>query len=93
MVQTNQTRTEDSQSHGLLMGLVAAKFVCCGGLILLATGGLAGLGAWFSGIDLLPIGYIALAATVTVIALAWRHTVRRRDVRDRIRLELDGERE
>lgn len=75
------------------MGVMATKLVCCGGLILLATGGLAGLGAWFSGIGLLPVGGIALAATATVTALTWRLAVRRRDVRGRVGTGLDGERE
>lgn len=51
----------EGMSNGFLSGLIALKLVCCGGLILLATGSLAGLGAWFSGFGTAAAAGLVLA--------------------------------
>jgi len=69
--------TGDGKSNGFLFGLIAVKLVCCGGLILLATGGLAGPGAWFSGVSIVTAAGLALA--VFAILLLWRQIASRQD--------------
>lgn len=48
----------DNSGPGLGM-LIAAKIVCCSGLVLAATGALSGLGAWLAGGGYIWIGGIA----------------------------------
>ena len=47
---------------GTLAAIIVAKIVCCGGLILLATGAMSGLGAW-----LMDNGVIWLGAGGAVV--------------------------
>ena len=54
-----------------LTGLIIAKVICCGGLILLAgTGALAGLGGWFS--DNLWLVVVAVGLGVAALVLYLR---------------------
>ena len=46
-----------------LAALIVAKVICCAGLVLLATGALGGLGAWF-----MDDGVIWLGAGFAVVA-------------------------
>jgi len=69
--------TEEGMSKGFLSGLIALKLICCGGLILLATGGLAGLGAWFSGFS--TVAAVGLVLAVFAILLLWRQIASRHD--------------
>lgn len=71
----NDTRID--KSNGFLSGLIALKLICCGGLILLATGGLSGLGAWFSGVSITLAAGLALAVFATL--LIWRGIASRQD--------------
>lgn len=68
---------EEGMSKGFLSGLIALKLVCCGGLILLATGSLAGLGAWFSGFSIAAA--VGLVLAVFAILLLWRQIASRQD--------------
>jgi uncharacterized membrane protein YfcA len=65
---------EPSNGQGLVL-LVAAKIVCCGGLLLAAAGviSLAGIASWF-----LEGGYIWFVAAVLAIVAAylWRQRAR-----------------
>lgn len=67
----------EGMSKGFLSGLIALKLICCGGLILLATGGLAGLGAWFSGFS--TAAAVGLALAMFAALLLWRQITSRRD--------------
>ena len=51
---------------GGLVGLIVAHAVCCGGILLAATGGLAGASAWF-----LEGGAVWLALALAAIAAGW----------------------
>ncbi len=68
--------------------LILAHVVCCGGLVLVATGAVGGLGAWLldSGLAWLGAGGIAIA-----VLLLWRWW-RRRGVSDRPAPHMDAER-
>ncbi len=69
---------EPSNGYGLA-GLLAAKIVCCGAIVLAATGAIsfAGLASWLVG-----GGYFWLAAAVLAIVgiYLWRHRARQRPV-------------
>ncbi len=69
--------------------LILAHVVCCGGLVLVATGALGGLGAWLldSGLAWLGAGGIAIA-----VLLLWRRWRRRGAVSDRPAPRMDAER-
>lgn len=54
--------------------LIGAKVICCGGLVLAATGALSGLGAWLAGGGYKWIGGIAGAL---LVGLALRYRRRR----------------
>ena len=58
------------RSGGTFVGLALAPVVCCGGIILLTTGALGGVGAWlFDG----GLTWLALALVVGVGgAILWR---------------------
>ncbi len=49
------------RGNGGLAGLLVAKVVCCGGLVLFATGALSGFGAWLSEGGLVWLSAAALA--------------------------------
>ena len=68
--------------------LILAHVVCCGGLVLVATGAVGGLGAWLldSVQAWLGAGGIAIA-----VLLLWRWW-RRRGVSDRPAPHMDAER-
>lgn len=69
--------------------LILAHVVCCGGLVLVATGALGGLGAWIldSGLVWLGAGGIAIA-----VLLLWRRWRRRSAMSDRPAPRMDAER-
>ena len=69
--------------------LILAHVVCCGGLVLVATGALSGLGAWIldSGLVWLGAGGIAIA-----VLLLWRRWRRRSAMSDRPAPRIDAER-
>ncbi len=69
--------------------LILAHVVCCGGLILVATGAVGGLGAWLldSGLAWLVAGGIAIA-----VLLLWRRWRRRGAVSDRPAPRMDAKR-
>ena len=73
---------------GGFLALALAHVVCCGGLVLVATGAVGGLGAWLldSGLAWLGAGGIAIA-----VLLLWRWW-RRRGVSDRPAPHMDVER-
>tara|TARA_R110002110_G_scaffold415612_1_gene651450 strand:- start:3365 stop:3652 length:288 start_codon:yes stop_codon:yes gene_type:complete len=77
MTPDHRNDTKIDKSSGFLSGLIALKLICCGGLILLATGGLAGLGAWFSGVSIVIAAGMALA--VFAILLIRRQIASRQD--------------
>ncbi len=60
---------------GRTVGMLAAHVVCCGGLMLVLTGALSGVGTWlFDG----GLMWLAVAAAVAVTGLAlWRRQRRR----------------
>jgi membrane protein implicated in regulation of membrane protease activity len=62
------TRVPDRRG---LAWFLAAKVVCCGGLLLVATGALslAGLGSWFFGDG---ITWLAIAGLVGALLYLWR---------------------
>lgn len=70
------------EPKGGLIGLLVAKVVCCGGLVLVATGALSGVGTW-----LLDGGLLWLAAGAVVliagIALRLRRKTRNDTANDR----------
>lgn len=70
MTTDDRNNTRIDESNGFLLGLIAVKLICCGGLVLLATGGLAGLGAWFSGVSIVTA--VGMALAVFAILLIWR---------------------
>ena len=69
--------------------LILAHVVCCGGLVLVATGAVGGLGAWLldSGLAWLGAGGIAIA-----VLLLWRRRRSCRAVSDRPTPHMDAER-
>ena len=69
--------------------LILAHVVCCGGLVLVATGALSGLGAWIldSGLVWLGAGGIAIA-----VLLLWQRWRRRSAMSDRPAPRIDAER-
>lgn len=52
-----------------LAGFVLLKLVCCGGLVLVATGAASGIGAWLLGDGLLWLIGAALAIAAALVAL------------------------
>ncbi len=74
---------------GGFFALALAHVVCCGGLVLVATGALSGLGAWLldSGLAWLGAGGIAIAGL-----LFWRRRRSCRAVSDRPAPRMDAER-
>ena len=74
---------------GGLLALLLAHAVCCGGLVLVATGAVGGLGAWLldSGLAWLGAGGIAIA-----VLLLWRRRRSCRAVSDRPTPHMDAER-
>ncbi len=74
---------------GGFLALALAHVVCCGGLVLVATGTLGGLGAWLldSGLAWLGAGGIAIA-----VLLLWRRRRSCRAVSDRPTPHMDAER-
>jgi hypothetical protein len=75
--------------RGAWPALILAHVVCCGGLVLVATGAVGGLGAWLldSGLAWLGAGGIAIA-----VLLLWRRWRRRGAVSDRSARRMDAER-
>lgn len=65
--------------NGMIAALVGVKVTCCGGLVLAATGTLAGVGAWLgdAGPTWLRGGGLMMAAAL----IAWWHRRRRRQAR------------
>ena len=61
-----QEPNRDNGPKGVLAGLIVAHAVCCGGILLAATGGLAGASAWF-----LEGGAVWLASALAAIAAGW----------------------
>ena len=74
---------------GGFLALLLAHVVCCGGLVLVATGALGGLGAWLldSGLAWLGAGGIAIA-----VLLLWRRRRSCRAVSDRPTPHMGAER-
>lgn len=68
---------EPSNGYGLA-GLLAAKIVCCGAIVLAATGAIsfAGLTSWFVGGGLF---WLAAAALAIVGIYLWRRSARMND--------------
>lgn len=60
----------DGLRSGGLIGLIVAKVVCCGGLILIATGALSGIGAWLADAGVLWL--VAVGIAVVAVILLWR---------------------
>jgi MYXO-CTERM domain-containing protein len=61
---------------GPLIPLILAKAICCGALLLAATGALSGFGAWlFDG----GLVWIALAGLALLVGLAFRRRRRQHD--------------
>ena len=58
----------EKRGGGGLFGLLLAHIVCCGGILLLATGALGAFGAWFveDGLIWLAVGGAAVAAAFLV---------------------------
>ena len=61
----------DEPNIGLAL-LIAAKVVCCAGLVLFATGALTGIGAWFAEGGFVWIAGAALAAVALLLWLRQR---------------------
>ncbi len=61
----------DDPKGRVAAGVLAAHVVCCGGLVLVATGALSGFGAWLLGDGL---AWLAVAAGAVAAAgyVAWR---------------------
>ena len=59
-----ESNRSNKGSTGGLAGLIAAKIVCCGTLVLAATGALSGVGGWLMDgglVWLVPIAAFAIA--------------------------------
>lgn len=54
------------QTNGKVLALIVAKIVCCGVLVLAATGALSGIAAWLfdGGLASLALAIVALGAGV-----------------------------
>lgn len=64
---------------GGLAALIAAKILCCGAVVLAATGALTGLGAWFSDEGVVWLGAAGLlVAAVLVVGLRRRRRAQAR---------------
>ncbi len=86
----------EARSNGLPLSLIAVKLVCCGGLVLFASAGLAGLGSWFSGVG--PLIAVGMAVSLIALVPIWRYmTGRWRRAGDPVpipvRMTFGGERE